>query len=250
MAYTTKQFIDSFPKYKLKRSTFSLRLFYRPLSYPLSAIIANLGVTANAVSYASAIVALAASIMFIINNYAFHIVGAVLVNLWLLMDCIDGNIARTVKKQPFGEFADAISGYILLGLVYTSIGYAAYCDGGIFITPGTGWIILIGALASGLNSLMRLNYQKYKNVEKDLIDNVTIAPKFDAWKDNEKKSSLIFRRLINELDISGFMPIAILLASIFHALDLIVIYSCLFYGISFTVGTLACVFKAVRSGNS
>ena len=228
MAYTTKQFIDSFPKYKLKRSTFSLRLIYRPLSYPLSAIIANLGVTANAVSYASAIVALASSIMFIINNYTCHIIGAVLVNLWLLMDCIDGNIARTVKKQPFGEFADAISGYILLGLVYTSIGYAAYCDGGVLIAPGTGWIILIGALASGLNSLMRLNYQKYKNVEKDLIDNVTIAPKFD---------------------VSGFMPIAILLASIFHALDLIVIYSCLFYGISFTVGTLSCVFKAVKSGN-
>ena len=42
-------------------------------------------------------------------------------------------IARNVKKQPFGAFADAASSYILVGFLGACIGYSVYTDGGMFL---------------------------------------------------------------------------------------------------------------------
>lgn len=98
------------------------------------------------------------------------ICGAVLFSVWSWLDCVDGNLARSVRKQPFGEFADSMSSYILVGLMGSAMGIAAYNFGGTLLKPGNAWIILLGALASSADSLMRLIYQKYKNTEKELSE--------------------------------------------------------------------------------
>lgn len=246
MKYTAKYFKDSLPAAKNRQSSVLGRLFHRPVSFWFASIAANLGITANAVSYFSVVVAIAASVLFIINNYACHIIGALLVIFWLILDGVDGNLARGVKKQPFGEFADAMGSYILVGLICNTIGFAAYFEGGLLIPAGCPYIILMGALASSADSLMRLIYQKYKSGERELADQGVIKNSNGSFKDVENARSLP-ARIEFELGIAGILQPAILLASIFHALDLIVIYCFCYYGGSCIVMVLVYVRKAVKA---
>lgn len=104
MRYTAKYFRDRLPDWKRKKDPILSRVFYRPLSFFCSAFFSYIGWTANMVSYFSAVVAIIACACFVLGA---PIVGAVLINLWLLLDCTDGNIARSVKKERYGDFADS-----------------------------------------------------------------------------------------------------------------------------------------------
>ena len=124
--YTPKYFKDSIPDWKRKKDPFLSRLFYRPLSFLIASFCVNNRINANTVSYFSAGVAIIACASYIIPYYGFHVLGAILINIWLILDCTDGNLARSYKKQPFGEFADGISSYILVGLMCTTISFSVY----------------------------------------------------------------------------------------------------------------------------
>ena len=233
------------PDWKREKDPILSRIFYRRVSFGVAAIVANMGISANAVSYFSAIVGIIACACFLLTNQVFHIVGAILINVWLVLDCTDGNLARSVKSQPFGEFADGISSYILVGLMCTMMGITVSFEGGVFIGSGSQWIILIGALASSSDSLMRLIYQKYKSTERDMADKGLLKVENDVRTDYSQVGN--FRvRIEAELGIGGLLPIAILIATIFNALDIIVIYCFLYYGTSCLIVTLLYVKKAIK----
>ncbi|MCD7714040.1 MAG: CDP-alcohol phosphatidyltransferase family protein [Prevotella sp.] len=234
------------PKWKRIKDPFLTRLFYRPVSFFCASVCANHGISANTVSYLSAIVAVLACILFIPNNYCCNITGAVLCNVWLIMDCIDGNLARGVKKQPFGVFADSMSSYILVGFVVTAIGYCAYQNGGLLITAGTPWIILIGAIASTSDTMMRLIYQKYKATERELQDKGIMESEYDVRLDNDQTNNWRVR-LESDWGIGGILPLLILLGTIFNALDIVILYCVVYYVGSFVVMTLLLVRKALKA---
>lgn len=246
MKYTYSYFKEGMPEWKRKKDPVLSRIFYRKAAFGLAAVCANLGISANSVSYFSALVGIVACICFLPPVFGVHIVGAILINVWLILDCTDGNLARSVKSQPFGEFADGISSYILVGLMCTMMGVAVFFEGGLFVTAGCPWIILVGALASSSDSLMRLIYQKYKNTERDMADKGIVKIENDVRTDHSQVGS--FRvRVEAELGIGGLLPIAILIASIFKALDLVVIYCFLYYGASCVLASLIYVRKAMKA---
>lgn len=245
MKYTAKYFKDGMPEWKRKKDPILSRIFYRRIAFRWAAVAANLRIDANTVSYFSALVGVVACLCFLPQIRWVHIVGAVLINVWLILDCTDGNLARSVKSQPFGEFADGISSYILVGLMCSMMAVAVYFEGGAFVSAGSPWIILIGALASSSDTLMRLIYQKYKNTERDMADKGIVKIENDVRTDHSQVGS--FRvRVEAELGIGGLLPIAILLASIFGALDLVVIYCFLYYGASCILASLIYVRKAIK----
>ena len=232
------------PAWKRKKDPVLTKVFYRPVSFALASICANHGISANTISYLSAIVAIVGSALFIPQDYMCHIIGALLFNVWIIMDCIDGNLARCVRKQPFGEFADSMSSYILVGTMGAPMGIAAYYDGGLVIPAGSMWLILLGAIASSSDSLMRLIYQKYKNIERKMADMGVVEVGYDLRNDTDQVGS--FRvRVENELGIGGILPFAILVGTIFRALDIVVIFCALYYGASFVVSVLMFSRKAI-----
>lgn len=245
MKYNAKYFREVYPEWGWKKCSFTVRHFYRPISFHCAAILANMRISANTVSYVSGIIAVVGSGLFLLNSYPAHIIGALLINLWLLMDCIDGNLARGVRKQPFGEFADAISGYLLAGLMCTTMGFAAYNEGGILFKSHMPCIILLGALASSSDSLMRLIYHKYKQIEREMFDNGAIEIENDAFDDIEQSSNIKVR-IEYEFGISGILPFFILVSSIFHTLDLVVLYCFFYYFGSFLVILFIYVRKAIQ----
>ena len=245
MKYTVKYFKDTMPEWKRKKDPILSRLFYRPVSFWVASVMTNLNISANTVSYFSAIIGIISCVCFLFQKTEIHIIGALLINIWLILDCTDGNIARSVKTEAFGEFADGISSYILVGLMCSMMGVATYFEGGIFVHAGNPWMILLGGLASSADSLMRLIYQKYKNTERDMADKGIIQIENDARTDHSQVGSLRVR-IEAELGIGGILPFSILLASVFKCLDIVVIYCFLYYGISCVLASSLYIRKAIK----
>lgn len=236
MTYTAKYFRDNLPEWKRKKDPISSRIFYRPVSFFCSAFFCNIDWTANMVSYLSACIALLACLCFVLGT---PIEGAILINFWLVLDCADGNIARSVRKECYGDFADSISSYICVGLMFSCMGFSAYRTGGILFAPGSPWIILIGALAGSSDSLMRLVYQKFLNS--------TVAQGIEINRSEDPEQQSRINRIRMKVDayvsLGGFLPFVVLLGSIFHFLDLVCVLWLAYYGLCFLASALYLVHK-------
>lgn len=247
MKYSYTFFKNGLPEWKRKKDSIFGRFLYRPVSFVFSSIAANLGISANAISYASSLVALCACTMFLFRATFFHIIGSILMIVWIIMDCIDGNIARCIQQKPFGEFADGISGYILIGFMCTFISIAVYFEGGLIIEKGTPWIVFIGAIASSSDTMMRLIYQKYKNTERKLADEGILKLEEDFRSQNSSTKNLM--SIIDREFGLDIIVVMVLICSIFNTLDIAVIYCFIYYGISFVLSTLVYVRKAIKTAN-
>lgn len=242
--YTAKYFRDSMPDWKKKKDPMIARLIYRPLSFYISSFCANRGISANSVSFFSIIFSIATCVFFYFNDITWHIIGAVLLNIWLLLDCVDGNIARTVKKQPFGEFADATSCYILLAFVYGAMGYAAYIDGGVLFDKGNLLIFIIGILASSMDILARLINHKFNQGEHEMYEVIGFDKKPTVINISHEPSLL--DQIIEAIGIGGYLPLVVLLSSIFSFLDLVVIYTFLMTFVVLVYITFKLMMKSIR----
>ena len=223
--YTAKYFRESIPEWKFKKDPLIAQWFYRPLSFYISAFCANRGISANAVSYFSMLFAIGACVCYFVDNHIVHICGAIIVNLWLLLDCVDGNIARSVKKQPFGEFADAGSSLLLISFIYISIGYALYCEGGWLVNKGNVIILLLSVFATASDAFMRHLYHKYKeelsnlkNKYPEMLGSVGLTHS----KPGEMPS--LRERIAEAIGIGGFLPAFILLFTCLELADIIIYY--------------------------
>ena len=244
MKYTAKYFRENLPSWKKKKDPLIAQWIYRPISFYFSAFCANKNISANTVSYFSISIAIIACALFYFPTSTYHLWGAIFVNIWLLFDCIDGNIARGVKKQPFGEFADATSSYILIAFLYTAMGYAAYTDGGCLFEQGNILIIFCGAIASTSDILMRLIHHKYLEGERKFIEQTGRI--ITTENINDERDHGIKGRIKESLSIGGYLPIVILFATIYHFLDIVVLYCLLFSMGLFFVLTTKSIIKTIK----
>lgn len=240
MKYTAKFFRDSYPEWKRKKDWWPTRYFYRQLSFPLSAFFSNVGWTANMVSYFSALIGLAACTCFALGH---PIVGAVIVNVWLVFDCADGNIARSVKKERYGDFADSMSSYLCVGFLFASIGMCVYQTGGLLLAVGNPWVIYMGALAGSSDSLMRLLYQKYLNSTWEQGVNASHS------NDPQKESGInrLRMKVDGYLSLGGSIPIALIITSILGWLDLVVVIWLCYYGLTLVATSLYLMHKTFKA---
>ena len=83
------------------------KYFNRPLGRFLSKILIHTPVTPNQVTVVSMLIGLAGAYFFAQGNHAAGIVGALLLQLSALVDCVDGDIARIAfKESPLGKWLD------------------------------------------------------------------------------------------------------------------------------------------------
>ena len=151
---------NSMTKDKLLTLTLWDRYILRKPSYYISYFLYNkLNLGANAVSVLSIIVAtIAFLLMFTLNNFAM-LIAIVLLNVWALLDCADGNIARALyvkynRTNKYGELYDAMSGCFVIAFLWISLGY--YC----FELLDNIFYLVFGALTSIMGIFSRLLYLK------------------------------------------------------------------------------------------
>ncbi len=241
--YSYQEIKASLTQHKLTRCSLWVRLWVRKASFPVTYLFINTGWTANMVSVLSWIVAGAAAIFLSVNSFGWMLAGVILTNFWLVLDCVDGNIARCRKVKTFmGDFFDAAAGYAPFSLTTIGLGMAAYHTSFLVPEEYRYLLILIGGLGGTCNMYMRLVHQKYQNcyfaAEKILgeLDEITL-------EDTEDKRSFAYIREVidNNFGVAGlFMP-WLFVALFTNTFDIMVCCYAAYYVLSFlAVSVLYC----------
>lgn len=137
-------------------STFVLR----PISRRLSRWAVGVGLTPNALTLISLVIAFGACAMIAFGPLPAVIIAAVLLQFSLIIDCSDGEVARSTRSYtPFGAWADLTSDRVK---EYLALAALAVCA---VRADGDAWLLAVAAL--GLQTVRHL--QDYSFADTVLI---------------------------------------------------------------------------------
>lgn len=240
MKYTFKNILESLPVKKNSNSSWWVKLWVRRVSFLFTYLFINLGFSPNGVSVVSIFVALISFICFAIPSTWTLVIAIICINLWLILDCVDGNIARCRKQKTiYGEFVDDIGGYFVVAFVYLAIAIRAFYTGGLLINDSV-IIIIIGAVSCICDILARLINKDYTLFSLKRSDYVAT----DYTNESKKSISYIRRRVGKELGISGaFMPLTII-CGIFGLYDIMTLFYFAFNAFALLSTTVIYIYKA------
>lgn len=241
MKYSFKFIIESLPKKKNSNSSWWVKLWVRKTSFLFTYLFINMGFSPNGVSVLSIFFVLAACICYAVSTPVCIWAAAILLNLWLILDCVDGNIARCRKRKTYyGEFVDDIGGYYTVAFIYLAMGLCAFNCGGVLVEAANKWILTAGGVACICDILARLINKDYVNFSKNRTDYV----QEDYQTESKKSLSYVRRRVGKELGVSGaFMPLTFICAY-FNSFDLMVLFYLLFNGFALLSTTVIYIYKA------
>ena len=115
----------------------------RPLSFLVTPAFVNAGISANGVTYMSGALGVMSLVFFAWGNQAAWIIGLVLFYSSILLDAVDGNVARVKGSTSYlGKFLDGISDTLVGTLIPASIGW------GLYLSTGNVLWFAIGAVNS------------------------------------------------------------------------------------------------------
>jgi phosphatidylglycerophosphate synthase len=212
-----------------KETNFWVYLYVRKLSFYVTWLCIRIGLTANQVTFISLILGMVGCFFMIMGDRESTIIGAILINLWAILDCVDGNIARVLKKtNKTGWFFDSISGFILNSILLFSIAIGIYFEsdnlilgiGEYFDIAGNQniSILIIGCLGSISAMYYALIIETYQTIfSKTLFEKKT----------NSNNSNSFVNKLINiarYLTGFGFIEPIILIASLLSQLTIVVLF--------------------------
>lgn len=236
--YSIKEIKESLPEDKNKGDSFFVRFFARKVSFIFTYVFVNAGFSAKDVSLISIFVGLLSCLCLCINVQVFRVIGIVGIEIWMILDCTDGNIARLTKTfSPYGEFIDALSGYIISAFSLFGIGVSAFYTANIVFGRNEIYLI-IGGISSICNILPRLIYQKYL-VSECIANNRVVVLEERKSEINEINFSSIRRRLEKEIGMSGLFMVLIIFSILYEIFDLISI-------IYFIFTTIGCLIVLIR----
>lgn len=208
---TLKEVKSSYSKEKRDSEIINLWLYFfgRKLSFPVAWLFIPMGISPSATTFLSILFVLAGAVLVSIGNYNMQILGTVFFNIWVILDCADGTIARCTKSfSKYGSFIDALGGYVTNALVFISFGFLSYKLTSSVLLLNLGWLAAFTAIFS------RLLFQKQSNVYED---NTNIKPQ-------SSKSSMFLILAQNLAAVSGFMLPGAVITVILKRPDILVIY--------------------------
>lgn len=137
------------------RSNVYMRYVCRYVSVYLTKALLTANLRANQVSYLMILTGVFANIFFLVPRPQYFVVGTICLQLWYLLDCCDGEVARyhqycqqgsivqdKSECKLIGAFIDYLNHYVVHGLVPLTMSYSLLV---LYRWPG---IILIGIWAA------------------------------------------------------------------------------------------------------
>ncbi|MCI8866479.1 MAG: CDP-alcohol phosphatidyltransferase family protein [Lachnospiraceae bacterium] len=242
MKYTVEDIKKSFPESKAKKEPFWGRVFLRRTSFYITYFFINHNWTPNKVSLLSCIVAIIGCILLCFDQLLFIWMGVFILNIWSVLDCVDGNIARCLKKTSLaGEFFDAVGGYTISAFIMPGVGMAAYHTTGLFGQYRI-YLIFIASLAGICDIFSRLIYQKYSNsmmqMEYKRIGADGIAVENSGFYSNDNHFSFIKKLSLYidyEFGIGGDELMFLIIAVLINKIDIFLIMYSLYYIMGFVL---------------
>jgi len=108
-------------------SVYVLRRFSKLLTW----VAVKIGATPNQVTIASFAIGLYAAFLFAQGDFWSILIGAVLLHVSIIVDCVDGELARYTRKfSELGAWLDAITDRVKEYAVFLGLAYGAYVQNG------------------------------------------------------------------------------------------------------------------------
>ncbi|HEX9774569.1 MAG TPA: CDP-alcohol phosphatidyltransferase family protein [Actinomycetota bacterium] len=103
------------------------RLYGRRVSIYVTWLLVRTGLSANVITFAMAVVGVCGALLFALQGPTAPIEGMALIQLYLLLDCSDGEVARWRQTTgATGIFIDRLGHYLVEGSFFAALGiYAA-----------------------------------------------------------------------------------------------------------------------------
>lgn len=215
-------------------------------SFYLTWVFLRLNISANQATYICLVIGLGSCIFLALGSYTLKLAGSLLASLYLLLDCVDGNIARSTKSSsPYGKFIDASASYVISSFLFMSIGLGVFTNTGssfllrnpesFFISFNKDIFLIVGFWSALSYLLARLISLRYKTMlvsssDNDSTKNVTSNRFFQI-------SSTMLRNIFG---VSGFFMPLLLLAAVFRLFG----FLALFYAL---VNSIALIFIMVKT---
>lgn len=122
------------------------RLYGRKLSPYFTWAFARMGWSPNAVTAAFIVCGIAAGVVIAFGGLVTAVIGALLVQLYLIFDCSDGELARwSNRKSAAGVYLDGVGHYLGESALLVGLGFRAQGDltvSGGYVTAGVAAALL------------------------------------------------------------------------------------------------------------
>ena len=206
-----------------------IRYVFRVISIRLTWLFLRIGISANQTTLLSISSGVLGAILLGTGQYKSMILGGILINLWLILDNVDGEIARYSGATHFGMYYDTTNADIMYVLLFIAIGTGIYNSSEPkFMDLDPGVFLLLGGIASLFKILFRLS-------ELRLYTYMELLPSksndFDINEQNEPGSEITLKFIILNYVFNqvGLLHPLVPILAFFNRLDVYII----FYGLSF-----------------
>jgi len=244
----------SYAKEKISEDRGDFWVYYviRRISFYPTWLFLKLGISANQATYISMVVGVGGCWLLAFGNYVTRVTGALLVNFWIILDCVDGNIARYKEtSSDYGEFIDALGGYLLNAILFLFVGIGA------FRNPESSFkfanrifagnldktiLVILGAWGSLAVIFSRLIFHKFMNIFSQ-AKNAETKSEIEFSKGSQRVVYLIAHNIVS---FSGFLLPILFMAVIFRLLAMFVFLYALMNTIILIVMTYRVVLKSQK----
>jgi phosphatidylglycerophosphate synthase len=123
------------------------RLYMREISLRCDRFLVNSRITPNQLTYLMVVAGVLAGAALLLPGLAGALLGAVLIQLYLLLDCVDGEVARWRKQTSItGVYLDRVGHYLSEAALLVGFGVRA---ADVFDADGPEWLwAFVGTLAA------------------------------------------------------------------------------------------------------
>jgi prepilin signal peptidase PulO-like enzyme (type II secretory pathway) len=129
------------------------RLYMRRLSPYVTRVLVGTKVTPDALTLLMIVVGLVAAALVAVPTLVTAIVAAVAIQAYLLLDCVDGEVARwTRRTSAAGVYLDRLGHHVVEAAIVLALGFRA--AGGVATEPS--WWMVVGGVAALLVVLGKL----------------------------------------------------------------------------------------------
>lgn len=141
-------------KYKDQKESSFIFSIYRPLSFYLAVPFAKSSLSTNQVAQLGSVISLAGIILIAVGGYGVAVIGSLFYFLGVLMDFVDGNLARLRgESNHFAKFMDGVRDTFVASFFPMAVGFGLYRRPDHFLVSwfgeaSGGLILLAGAITA------------------------------------------------------------------------------------------------------
>jgi phosphatidylglycerophosphate synthase len=170
------------------------RHFNRPVGRVLSKLLIHTPVTPNQISVFATLVGVLSAYCFAVGHWRAAVLGAVLLQLSAIIDCVDGDVARVVfKESPLGKWLDLVGDQVVHLSVFAALGVGLW-------RVGTEAPVLALAASAGVGVVLSFLVVLRGLLKPELQRNTALQKLIDATTNRDFSVLLLALALANRLE--------------------------------------------------